>query len=63
MDKKLRNLLIHRLLEPRLARAGRAHFKGRLLDIGCGTKPYRSMFADVVNEHVGLDHHGPFHDT
>lgn len=63
MAKELRNLLIHRLLEPRLERAGRAHFTGRLLDIGCGTKPYRSMFADVVDEHVGLDHAGSFHDT
>jgi SAM-dependent methyltransferase len=26
---------------------------GRLLDVGCGTKPYRSLFA--VNDYVGLD--------
>ena len=26
---------------------------GRLLDVGCGTKPYRSLF--VVDEYVGLD--------
>lgn len=27
---------------------------GRLLDIGCGTKPYRSLFA-FVSEYVGLE--------
>lgn len=27
--------------------------RGRLLDVGCGTKPYRSLFT--VNEYVGLD--------
>ena len=34
-----------------LASAGDLH--GRLLDVGCGTKPYRSLFE--VDEYVGLD--------
>jgi len=63
MAKELRNLLIHRLLEPRLEQAGRDHFRGRLLDIGCGTKPYRAMFSALVDEHVGLDHRESLHDT
>lgn len=29
------------------------HMKGRLLDVGCGRKPYRDMFA--VDEYVGLE--------
>lgn len=29
--------------------------KGRLLDIGCGNKPYETMFAGKVTEHVGCD--------
>jgi len=28
---------------------------GRLLDVGCGDKPWESVFAGVVEEHVGLD--------
>lgn len=28
---------------------------GRLLDIGCGNKPYKRMFAARVNEHIGCD--------
>ncbi len=29
--------------------------RGRLLDIGCGTKPYAPLFAGRVTEHVGID--------
>src|SRR5262245_5592226 len=29
--------------------------RGRLLDVGCGTKPYASMFAPYVTEYVGLE--------
>lgn len=29
--------------------------KGRLLDVGCGDKPYERLFSDVVSEHVGID--------
>jgi SAM-dependent methyltransferase len=30
---------------------------GRLLDVGCGTKPYRSLF--VVDEYIGLEYDTP----
>jgi SAM-dependent methyltransferase len=33
--------------------------KGRLLDFGCGSKPYQSLFE--VDEYVGLDYAGPGH--
>jgi SAM-dependent methyltransferase len=36
-----------------VADAGAAH--GRLLDIGCGLKPYRELFAPFVTEHIGVD--------
>jgi SAM-dependent methyltransferase len=41
--------------------AGR-YFRGRLIDIGCGTKPYASMMQGLVSEHVGVDHEGTQHD-
>ena len=34
--------------------------KGRLLDFGCGSKPYRSLFA--VDEYIGLDFEKTGHD-
>ncbi len=50
------NWLVHRILEKHLARIAREHARGRLLDIGCGEKPYRTLFAPFVKEHIGLDH-------
>jgi SAM-dependent methyltransferase len=29
--------------------------QGRLLDIGCGNKPYQKMFEGKISEHVGCD--------
>lgn len=35
--------------------AASAHAKGRLLDMGCGNKPYEEMFAGRISEYVGCD--------
>ena len=31
------------------------HAHGRMLDLGCGNKPYEKMFAARISEHVGCD--------
>jgi SAM-dependent methyltransferase len=36
--------------------------RGKLLDIGCGTKPYANDVAVYVTEHVGVDHEATLHD-
>jgi SAM-dependent methyltransferase len=36
--------------------------RGRLIDIGCGSKPYKPLFRPFVAEHVGIDHEGTQHD-
>jgi SAM-dependent methyltransferase len=36
------------------------HFSGRLLDFGCGAKPYKALFK--VDEYVGVDFMGEGHD-
>src|SRR5271170_7274206 len=33
--------------------------KGRLMDFGCGTKPYRILFD--VREYIGIDYENPGH--
>jgi len=38
-----------------------AELNGRLLDFGCGAKPYRSLFTEV-NDYVGVDFAGEGHD-
>jgi len=32
---------------------------GRLLDIGCGIKPYENCFKDKISEHIGLEYPFP----
>ncbi|MHA1875451.1 MAG: class I SAM-dependent methyltransferase [Promethearchaeota archaeon] len=29
--------------------------RGRLLDVGCGDKPYELIFADAINDYIGMD--------
>jgi ubiquinone/menaquinone biosynthesis C-methylase UbiE len=36
--------------------------KGRLIDIGCGDKPYKDFWAPVVSEYVGIDHEATLHN-
>jgi len=62
MAAKAKNWLIYRIHDRAIGRLAAAHFSGKLLDIGCGTKPYRSMMAPLVAEHVGVDHAASLHD-
>jgi SAM-dependent methyltransferase len=56
------NWLIFRLLVPEIEGAIRKYGSGRMLDIGCGEKPYETIAGPFVDEHVGVDHEGTFHD-
>lgn len=47
------NYLVYSYLFDAL-RQGSRRFKGKLLDIGCGNKPYRAIF-DSVSEYLGCD--------
>ncbi|RYY39888.1 MAG: class I SAM-dependent methyltransferase [Chitinophagaceae bacterium] len=47
-------LIRHRLLQALRVQAQR--FRGRLLDFGCGIKPYESLFN--VSEYIGVDYAG-----
>lgn len=57
-----KNWLIYRIHDRALATLARRYFRGRLVDIGCGVKPYRKMMAGLVDQHVGVDHAASFHD-
>jgi SAM-dependent methyltransferase len=61
MAADLRNFVVHQIHDRVLARAASQYFRGRLIDIGCGEKPYREMMASLVAEHVGVDHEGTTH--
>jgi SAM-dependent methyltransferase len=36
---------------------------GRLLDVGCGTKPYEHLFRPYVREYIGIEHASTFAAT
>jgi SAM-dependent methyltransferase len=37
--------------------------RGRLLDVGCGDKPYEHLFAPFVGEYIGVEHEATFNQT
>lgn len=57
-----KNVLVCGIAQKHLVECARAHLGGRMLDIGCGSKPYRDLLAPYVDEHVGIDHEGTAHD-
>ncbi|RJS78529.1 SAM-dependent methyltransferase [Methanophagales archaeon] len=48
-DKIERQSILTSLIE------AKKYAKGKLLDMGCGSKPYELIFSDVVDEYVGID--------
>jgi SAM-dependent methyltransferase len=59
----LRSILVQRIAQREIVNAARNYLRGKLVDIGCGTKPYKSIINSYINEHVGVDHESTLHDT
>ncbi len=62
MASELKNILINRISEKYLKKIAPLYLKGKLIDIGCGIKPYKEMFAPYISEHIGVDHPDGMHD-
>ncbi len=56
------NHMIFELLERHLFNQANKYFKGRLIDIGCGNKPYFRPLQSFVDVHIGVDHELSIHD-
>jgi SAM-dependent methyltransferase len=56
LAREAHNRLITDIVEAEIRRAGARYLNGRLIDIGCGSKPYRQLLAPFVDDHIGLDH-------
>jgi len=55
-------LMVQKLFLNHFTDLGEKYIKGRLVDIGCGTKPYSKLLEDLVTDHVGVDHTDTIHD-
>ncbi len=55
-NESTHNRIVYRLLEQVLTYAAGRYASGRLVDVGCGAKPWGHLFAPFVDEHVGVDH-------
>jgi SAM-dependent methyltransferase len=57
------NWLVHWITERELERTFPMYLRGRLIDIGCGLKPYEQLASPFVSEHVGVDEDRSRHGT
>ena len=57
------NWLVHKIVLGEMSRVAPKNARGIMLDVGCGTKPYKSIFAPYVEKHLGLDHRDSLHDS
>ncbi len=62
MAKELLNILVNHIHDKAFKESAEKYLKGRMIDIGCGIKPYKEMLSSYVEEHVGLDHSDTFHN-
>jgi SAM-dependent methyltransferase len=56
MSLDIKNYLIYHIHDKNLKEYAQKYFKGKLLDIGCGEKPYEKLLSEFVDKHIGLDH-------
>lgn len=61
MAGALKNKLIYHIHDRQLRLFSSKYLKGKLIDIGCGTKPYKELLSPYVDEHIGVDLEDPIH--
>lgn len=62
ITKSAHNWLAHKINNECFIRVSR-HLKGRVLDLGCGTAPYKKDILNAADEYVGVDWENTFRDT
>lgn len=55
-NEAVHNRIAYRVMEQALSYAAERYAHGRLVDVGCGSKPWAALFAGHVDEHIGVDH-------
>jgi len=59
----MHNWAIKRVSRKKIEAALDTYATGRLIDVGCGIKPYKKFLADRVSEHIGIDLEDGTHGT
>jgi SAM-dependent methyltransferase len=62
MARDFLNFIIYDIHDKKLREYAEKYFKGKLIDIGCGIKPYKKLLSDLVDEHIGVDHFETLHN-
>jgi SAM-dependent methyltransferase len=55
INKQNNSFLVYHYLVKALTYSIEKYAKGKVLDVGCGNKPYRSLFKDSITEYTGCD--------
>ena len=61
MARQIQNVLTNALHDRLLREFAKVYLSGRLIDIGCGAKPYQAIVSPYVSSHVGLNHAATLH--
>lgn len=61
MVAQIKNWLIYKIHDRALKRAAQRYASGRLVDVGCGIKPYKELFSPYVTDHIGVEHEQTLH--
>jgi ubiquinone/menaquinone biosynthesis C-methylase UbiE len=63
INSSAKNVLVQWIVQKNLVETSKKYLNNsRLVDIGCGTKPYKTLLASYVTEHIGVDHQESLHD-
>lgn len=61
VNSSTKNILVQFVFQRNLIKAAKKYLKGRLIDIGCGSKPYKNLLSEYVSEHIGIDQKNTMH--
>lgn len=62
INSSSKNVLVQSIVQDNLNSRAKQYLHGRLIDIGCGSKPYKDLLAPYVTEHIGIDQEETKHD-
>jgi SAM-dependent methyltransferase len=61
INASTKQVLVQGIFQRIFREKAQKYFSGRLIDIGCGTKPYKDLLAPYITEHIGIDHEETLH--